>query len=193
MDVVSRCCTGLVVSFVLLACAACGTEAEPPLANGTRRPLSRTSADYVVYLRGAITDTLRGEASFGVVVDTRHGRRRFAIVLQSVYDPLGGFFLVQGRAEPPTTGTYALRGRSSESGTDEGFGLVYRLGMRRDLAATSGTLTLTTVRDTLIEGSFEATLEGMLIRQGERLSDARLRVRGTFRAEPQPLDMIVGL
>lgn len=199
MSIEAHCGLSLpVVLLMLIALAACGTEAETsaPAETDTLEtmgPRARTPVDYTVYLQGAISDTLRGAASFGQVVDTQTDAERFVIVLEGQYDLAGGVFLARDDPALPEAGTYSLERRDDDPRTTDGFGLVYRQGLQRYLRATSGTLTLTTVRDTLIEGSFRATLRGQVVRGGERLTDARVDARGTFRAQPDPLGFIIGL
>lgn len=187
-----------VVLLMLVALAACGTEAETSVPAGTDTletigPRARTPVDYTVYLQGAISDTLRGAASFGQVVDTRTDAERFVIVLEGQYDLAGGISLVHDDPVLPEAGTYSLERGDESARPSDGFGLVYRQGLQRHLRATSGTLTLSIVRDTLIEGSFRATLRGQVMRGGERLTNARVDARGTFRAQPDPLGFIIGL
>lgn len=183
------------VLLMLIALVACGTEAETSAPTETDTletigPRARTPVDYTVYLQGAISDTLRGAASFGQVVDTRTDTERFVIALEGQYDLAGGVFFVRDDPALPEAGTYSLE---DSARTSDEFGLTYRQGLQRHLRATSGTLTLSTVRDTLIEGSFRATLRGQVMRGGERLTDARVDARGTFRAQPDPLGFIIGL
>ncbi len=182
-----------IVVLLLIACTGCDTEGEParPTASGHAAASGASSLGYTVYLQGAVTDTLQGPASFGVVVGGEHSRRHFVIALESEYDIAGGFFLVRGRPERPAPGTYTLA--PPDSGAYDAFGLIYREGMQLHLRATSGMLTLTTVSDTLIEGTFEAALRGYLIRSGERLPEARVNARGTFRARPDDVGFVVGL
>lgn len=186
------------LAAALLVLAACSSEVEPGVPAGsdtleTASARESAPAGYTVYLQGAVTDTLRGRTSFGRVVDTRTGAERFVIALEGQYDLAGGVFFVRSDPVLPEAGTYSLEAAGDDARAYDGFGLVYRQGLQRYLRAASGTLTLATVRDTLIEGSFQATLRGQVTRGGERLTNARVDARGSFRARPDPLGFIIGL
>lgn len=185
-----------VLLVVVLGAAACGAEADGPGgASGTEAPAEadESAAGYRAIFSGALSDTLRGRASFGTVVASATRRERFVIVLGSRDDPLGGLVFARPDGAPPAPGTYDLVPYADSTRRPSDFSLIYREGMRRTLRATGGTLRLDIVRDTLIEGSFRADLEGTVAHPGQLPRQSLADVRGAFRAENGSVGFLLGL
>ncbi len=186
----------LLAAVLLAGAAACASEAGRPGAPadasaGVAEDAARY--DYEAVFSGALTDTLQGQADFGTVVASDVRQERFVIVLKSRDDPLGGLVFSRPDAARPAPGTYALSAEAGAARRASGFRLTYREGMRRTLHATAGTLTLRVVRDTLIEGSFRADLEGTVARPGQAPRQSLADVRGSFRAESGSVGFLLGL
>lgn len=181
---------------LLICVAACGAGDAPQTApTETDAAEEEAARDYEVLLGNAISDTLQGDARFGRVIDTDTSQETFVIELETGFDFAGGFFIAHGGPELPTTGTHELVAPSdSLGGIPPGrYAIVYRQGMLRDLASRAGTVTFSTVTDTLIEGSFDATLRGFLALDARRLPNAEVHARGSFRARPGSPGYIIGL
>ena len=185
---------------VLLLLAACSNTGETPQSGleetdeeGVEEEVREQ--DYEVLLGNALNDTLRGRAAFGLVVDSDTGEQIFVIELVSGYDFAGGFFIAHGGAGPPATGTHELVAftDSLRSVPRGGYAVVYRQGMLRDLVSQRGTVTFSTVTDTLIAGTLDATLRGFVAIAQRRLPNAEVHARGRFRARPGSPGYIIGL
>jgi hypothetical protein len=182
--------------FVFLMVSGCG----PGIGDDDLDPengVVTAAADvdgFRILLGNAITDTLQGRASFGVVVDPETGNEFFIITMRTGLGFAGGFFISRVGTDPPQPGQYELLAPadSAEAATTA-FRIAYREGMLRHMVATSGRLTFTTVRDTLIEGNFDATLHGQLSDRGRQLQQAEVHARGRFAARPGAPGYIIGL
>ncbi len=183
------------LAALLFACGADDGLGEAELVDGAAEN-AETGSAYRVVLGNAITDTLRGEAAFGIAYEPASGRHRFVIRLHSDYDFAGGFVLAHRDTTLPAAGRYdfALSSDSLEGADEAEFLLLYREGMLRDLRASSGSLELTTVADTLIAGTFDARLRGRVAALA-RPGDPRAEVHavGRFRARPDLGGLIIGL
>lgn len=173
------------------ACASdeSATEAgaSDPSAEG-----ADTAGDYRVVLANALTDTLRGEAHFGVVYETQSRSERFVIRLASDFDFAGGVVFARRDTTLPVPGTYVLDTPADSVLPGDAFTLLYREGMLRDMRATSGTLALTTVTDTLIVGTFDARLRGR-IAFPDRMGGADVHAVGRFQASRDLDGFVIGL
>lgn len=183
----------VLVLVLVVAVAACG-DAPDEAPAGAADEVEAEPADYQAFFAGALTDTLRGDARFGRVVDGRTGARRFVIALRTPGNLVGGLILARGVPDVPEEGRHDVASYADSTGRPpEDFLLVYRDGMRREFSSTSGTLTLTTVRDTLLEGSFSATLEGVAVRSGGPPIEGTTTVQGHFQARSGSVGFILGL
>ncbi|MEX2399360.1 MAG: hypothetical protein WD423_01220 [Rhodothermales bacterium] len=187
----------LSAAVLAAALAACGSEnggGEPSPSN-TVVGESEPSGTYRVVLGNAITDTLRGRAAFGIVVEPVEQRERFVIRLKSDFDFAGGFVLARRDTLPPEPGAYQLDVTSGSLGDvrDDQFLMLYREGMLRDLRAVSGSATLSTVTDTLIVGTFDAVLRGRVAGIERPLGGAAVHAVGRFRAERDLDGFIIGI
>lgn len=188
----------LLMVFTTAACS--GQEAPVPddappaeQAVDADAPKPRTY-DYEVVLRDALTDTLKGSARFGMVLDQQAGARTFVIDLDTGSDFAGGLILARRGEARPAAGTYRLVASTDSTGdASDGFALVYREGMLKDFGAEQGTLTLAHVSDTLVQGTFEASLAGQLADQGRDMKAASARARGHFKARPGQTGYIIGM
>jgi hypothetical protein len=183
------------VVLMLVLCAACGTAEEEAEGGPAEEAGQEEEEDYQVFLGNALADTLQGDAQFGLVVHTETGEETFVIELVTGYDFAGGFFVARGGNQKPAPGTYPLTALSdSVKGVPAGqYVVIYRQGMLRDLVSRAGTVTFSTVSDTLIEGTLDATLHGFLTSSRGWLTDAEVRARGQFRARPGAPGYIIGL
>ena len=184
--------------FVLLLAAACNAGDDPaagPAGAGAEEAEEEEEQDYVVFLSTPLADTLQGNAMFGLVVDADTGRETFVVELESGFDFAGGFFVAYGDDALPAVGTHDLVALSDSLKTvpPGRYAIVYRQGMLKDLVSRSGTVTFSTVNDTLIEGSFDALLHGFVAIGQRRLSNAEVHARGRFRATSGAPGYIIGL
>lgn len=152
--------------------------------------------DYEVFLVGAMPDTLRGRAHFGDVVDARTGRTVRVIRLDIGFDFGGGFFLTRGDARFPAPGQYPVEPFPADSLRNrvlpQGFSARYRKGLQINLRATGGTITLDAVTDTLVAGTFEIDLAGLIALPGGRPRQGTVRALGRFEAEGTGAGYIIG-
>lgn len=173
------------------ACASNEPGTEPGELDASDAGGTAASA-YRVVLANALTDTLRGAAHFGVVYETQSRSERFVIRLESDFDFAGGVVFARRDTTVPSPGTYALDAPADSVVSDDAFILLYREGMLRDMRATSGTLALSTVTDTLIVGTFDARLRGR-IAFPDRIGGADVHAVGSFRASPGLDGFVIGL
>ena len=188
----------LLAIVLLTVVAACGageggvSVAEEGAADGGNAP----AYAYEVFLEGrALTDTLRGPATFNAVVNGKTQATLLVVAMEAGVDLTSGFFLTHPGDERPAVGTYPI-GPPADSlagGAAPGFAAIYQEGMRRRLTSTGGTLRLTVATDTLLEGSFTADLRGTVALPGEPPRLMHLDARGTFRAEKGAVGFVVGL
>jgi len=174
--------------------SACGSDesgTEPGELDASAGGASAAS-DYRVVLANALTDTLRGPAHFGVVYETQGRSERFVIRLESDFDFAGGVVFARRDTTLPVPGTYMLDVPADSVVSDDAFILLYREGMLRDMRATSGTLALSTVTDTLIVGTFDARLRGR-IAFPDRTGGADVHAVGSFRASQGLVGFVIGL
>lgn len=174
--------------------SACGSDesgTEPGELDASAGGASAAS-DYRVVLANALTDTLRGPAHFGVVYETQGRSERFVIRLESDFDFAGGVVFARRDTTLPVPGTYMLDVPADSMVSDDAFILLYREGMLRDMRATSGTLALSTVTDTLIVGTFDARLRGR-IAFPDRTGGADVHAVGSFRASQGLVGFVIGL
>ena len=155
---------------------------------------------YEVYVQGMLTDTLRGEAEFGKVFDPVTRREIWVLSMRSGTDVTSGVYLSRPDTARPQPGTYQIINRppvgaadsARAPGTDT-FDLIYRAGMRRSFASQSGTVEFTTANDTLLEGTFQATLEGTASTPGQPPREGTVTMRGDFRAEKATVGFMFGV
>lgn len=182
------------LAAVVLVCA-CGTEDPPelPAAEPAEADGDETSAAYRVILANAISDTLTGSASLGRVRNPQEDRIQLVIRLRSSFDFAGGVVITRLSPELPEEGTYDLAADSAGYAAGERFVIVYREGMLRDLRSVDGTLTLSTVSDSLIVGEFDATLRGYISEGSRDLQEAEVHAVGRFRAERGMSGYVIGI
>lgn len=191
------------VALVLLV-GGCGAEEAPGALEGgedgaeegaEQVVLEAEESDFELLLANAIRDTLRGSAAFGTVFDPGTGETAFVIDLSTGRDFAGGFIIARHGDAMPSAGTYELAALtdSTRALLSPTFAVVYREGMLRDLRSSSGTLVLSSVADTLIEGRIDAVLRGLLVTGSQPLPQAEVHARGRFRARPGNPGYIVGL
>ncbi len=180
--------------LLLLMLAACGEAPHVPAAPGPAEDEALGAGAFEVFFAGVLTDTLRGEARFGVVMDARTQARRFVVVMRPTGLLAGGLFLARTREALPAEGRYAITAYADSLALPaEDFVLVYRDGMRRAMDSAEGTVTFTVVRDTLLAGEFTATLEGAVMRPSGPPAEGAATVQGAFRAARGDVGFILGL
>ncbi len=172
-----------------------GASTDSTRASGEGGASDETATAYRAFLTGAVTDTLRGNAWFGNVVNPETGKDQTVIKLQTGIEFTGGIFITRGDAEPLQAGRYSLADVSESQGaaTDGAFVILYREGLSRKLASVSGNLLLETISDTLIQGSFEANLSGLISIGGRSPARGEVRARGEFSARAGTVGYIIGL
>ena len=176
---------------VAVAVGACGADEQPLPGTGADGEPSDVSTEYEVVMANAISDTLRGSATFGRVFNPQENTTQLVIRLRSGFDFAGGVVITRMTTELPEAGTYELSD-DSLAGADQ-FIIVYREGMLRDLRSVSGSLTLSSVTDSLIVGQFNATLRGY-ISEGSRIIEAgEVHAVGRFQAERGLSGYVIGL
>lgn len=164
-----------------------GTTGESDEANEIR-------SDYRMILAGAISDTLRGRAVFGHVMLARSRTEQFVIKLETGVDFVGGMFITRNSIDLPETGTHQLAAADPESDAAplQGYYVVYREGLLRHLRSRGGSVTFDVVTDTLISGTLQATLAGMVsTRTGMRPGE--VHVSGRFSAHSGIVGFLIGL
>lgn len=195
----------MIRSFTVIVCiaalagavSACG--GDEGVGDGGREAASDVSSDaspnYEVFLANALSDTLRGAANFGRVLDSRTGDELFVIRLSTGFDFAGGVVISRRDTVPPEPGTYDLSAPTDSLATVpvNKFLIIYREGMLRDLRSTAGTLTFSVVTDTLIEGRFDATLQGVIAERGRDLAKGEVHAVGHFRAAHGMPGYVIGL
>jgi len=187
----------LVLAALLLAAAACGSGGEMAPSTAAADSTERAEGEddgpdypYEIIVQGMLRDTLRGSARYGRIFDPGTRRQKWVVSMRSGSDVTSGVYLARPDTSLPQTGTYdivesdlarpldSLRAKGADA-----FTLIYRAGMRRSFASQSGTVELTTATDTLVEGTFEATLEGSASLPGQPPREGVITLRGEFRAE----------
>lgn len=183
-----------VITLVVLV-SACGTEDRPAETAATADEPQReeTTAAYEVVLANAISDTLTGSASFGRVRDPHEEHLQLVIRLRSSFDFAGGVIITRISPDLPEEGTYDLTADSAKYAAGEQFVIIYREGMLRDLRSTSGSLTLSTVTDTLIAGEFDAMLRGYISEGSRDIQAGEVHAIGRFRAVRGMSGYVIGL
>jgi predicted small lipoprotein YifL len=194
----------LAALLLLSAAAACGSsggEMNPPAAaeqnaDGAEDP----DYPYQVYTRGMFADTLSGTARFGNVFDPVTRRRQWIVSMRSGGDVTSGVYLARPDTTLPDPGTYQIVKRkpvgrydSLRAADKNSFTMIYRAGMRRSFHSQSGTVELTTVTDTLVEGTIDATLGGSAALPGQPPQEGALTVRGDFRATKATVGFMFGV
>lgn len=182
---------------VLLFVSACGPNDQAGTGGGEMEAeeSEEQPMEYRVTLGNALSDTLQGEANFGRVQDPRSGEELFVIRLSTGFDFAGGIVISRRDTTMPEPGDYdlALAADSAATVPDDKFFIIYREGMLWDLRSESGTLTFSTVSDSLIEGSFDATLQGEIAERGRELTEGEVHAVGRFRAGPGMTGYVIGL
>lgn len=186
-----------VVFIVAAAAWGCGSRdtAVDTNANLQAEAADDGSADFRVVLGNAISDTLTGNAEFGILVEPESRGYRLVIRLATGFDFAGGIVFARSDTSLPAAGDYRLTAPTDSLTVGEGgeFAMFYREGMLRDLRASSGTLTLSTVTDTLIVGRFDATLRGLASNLILAATTAEVHASGRFRAESGLQGYVIGL
>lgn len=198
----------LCIGAFVLGLAGCGQEQDGSGQGEAADTVAGSSSeqavqgDYEVFLEGDVQDTLRGRASYGVVVNSNTGRRSLVIELRTASNLAGGMYVMRGDTTRPDPGEYELTNAADTAeGLGEQFAVIYREGMRRRLSSTGGTLTIDEASDTLLTGSFEAEMTGYVkedasIAGGEEPEgeDAHtVHAEGTFRADRGSVGYLIGL
>lgn len=189
---------------LLLTAAACGSGGEMgrPTAADTTQAAEEEGPqyDYAAYTRGMFVDTLRGPADFGRVFDPVTRRQQWVLSMRAGGDVTSGIYIARPDTSLPETGTYEIVSRkpigeadSMRAAGKDSFTMIYRAGMRRSFHSQSGTLEITTSSDTLLEGTFRATLEGTAALPGQPPREGTLTVRGDFRAEKSTVGFLFGV
>lgn len=194
-----------VLAAVLLSAAACGPGGEmdaPTAADSAEagEDGGDPAFSYEMYMQGMLADTLRGEAEFGVVFDPVTRQRQWVLSMRSGGDVTSGVYIARPDTVRPSEGTYQIVNRrpigavdSMRSDDVRSFTMIYRAGMRRSFHSQSGTLELTVATDTLLKGTFRATLDGTASPPGQPPREGTLTVRGTFRAEKATVGFMFGI
>ena len=200
----ARVCTWGALLVLYLSIAGCGRTGVPAGADSTAVASAEQEADetidYEVFLSGAITDTLRGNAVFNTVWNPHTGKKRLVIQLETGAGPGAGMYITQDDTTMPSTGTYTLVPQDDSTDVQEGrLAISYRQGMLRVLTSRAGSLTIEEVTDSIIAGRFEAEFWGQVVRvdrspgvlpyRGPQAVDAR----GSFVAERGRIGYIVGI
>lgn len=182
------CCA---LSAALLV-GACGTE-DPAPPSGDDGESSDVSTEYEVVLANAMSDTLRGSATFGRVYSPQTNSTQLVIRLRSSFDFAGGVVISRRSDELPEEGTYDLTADSLKIARGDQFVIIYREGMLHDLRSVAGSLTLSAVTDTLIVGAFNATLRGRVSGGSRALEAGEVHAIGRFEAERGLSGYVIGL
>ena len=183
------------VFCLALIVGACGGE-DPATVAGTGtedEDQEEPSAEYEVVLANAISDTLSGNATFGIVLHPRRNVRQLVIRLRSTFDFAGGVVISRRSTELPEEGTYDLAADSAAYAAGDQFTIIYREGMLRDLRSFSGTLTIESSSDTLITGSFDAMMRGYVSEGAVELRSADVHAVGRFEAERGMAGYVIGM
>ena len=184
---------GLFAGLLLIGCRNDESAAEGAAVG----EVEAIGSDYSfeVVLSNALADTLRGDATFGRMRDPHEGRDYFVIRLASRYDFAGGFVIARPKPELPEPGTFGIAAAADtiETAAEGDFILLFREGMLRDLRSRSGSLTISTVTDTLITGRFDAVLTGYISEGSRELPGSEVRATGRFRAESGVVGYFMGL
>ncbi len=187
---------GFLVCAVLVW-SGCGSEdgAGEGLGEVEAEEAAESPFQYEVRLGNAVSDTLQGNANFGRVADPRTGEELLVIRLSTGFDFAGGIVISRRDTTLPEPGDFDLSASadSIQAAPAEDFFIIYREGMLRDLRSESGTLTFTTVTDSLIEGRFEATLQGEIADRGRELTEGEVYAVGRFRAVRGMTGYVIGL
>jgi len=182
---------------VLLILSACGSNDQAGTGGGEKEAdeSEERPMEYQVTLGNALSDTLEGLANFGRVQDPQTGDELFVIRLSTGFDFAGGIVISRRDTTLPTPGDYdlALAADSAAAVPDDKFFIIYREGMLWDLRSESGTLTFSIVSDSLIEGRFDATLQGEIADRGRELTEGEVHAVGRFRAGPGMTGYVIGL
>lgn len=187
-------CCALVAALLIAALlvGACGDKAStvPQVEEGEP---SDVSTEYEVVLANAISDTLRGNATFGRVYNPQENTTRLVIRLRSSFDFAGGVVISRKSDELPEEGTYDLKRDSLKLASGDQFVIMFREGMLHDLRSVAGSLTLSSVTDTLIVGEFNATLRGHVSGGRRELEEGEVHALGRFQAERGLSGYVIGL
>lgn len=182
--------------FIALVAGCDSGDSAVDIAGGTASDArEERSTEHRVILGNAILDTLAGRAEFGVVVEPESGDYHFVIRLATGFDFAGGLIMARPDTALPPPGEYSLGAGadSTAAAGAAGFTMYYREGMQRNLRAESGTLTLSTVTDTLITGRFDAILRGMITGMDRAAGEAEVHAVGSFRADGDMNGYVIGL
>lgn len=154
-----------------------------------------STAEYRVVLGNALSDTLSGNADFGRVVEPETDNYRFVIRLATGFDFAGGIIIARSDTTLPQAGEYAIQTPTDTltAAQPSEFALYYREGMLRELRATQGTLTLSTVTDSLIVGRFDVRLRGSVANLNVSDGTAEVHAVGRFRADKDLGGYVIGL
>lgn len=173
----------------------CGNDSAPAIGSSAELiDEEGARADYRMILAGAISDTLRGRAVFGPVIAAPSRTEQLVIKFETGVDFVGGLFITRGSTDLPPRGSHPLADATAEPDSlpTGAFFVVYREGLLRNLRSRSGTVTFDTVSDSLITGSLEATLAGLVAtRMG--LRSGEVHVSGQFSARSGIVGFIVGI
>ena len=192
------------ILFSTTSACTSGGEAEQAVSPDSLAQSEEAPADqhaYEVFMEGALQDTLRGEAAFGVVVNSNSEQRSLVIELRTESSLSGGLYLVRQDTLIPEQGTYELANVSDTTTRQpDQFALIYREGMRRVLSSQQGTLEITQSSDSLLVGTLDAELRGLVrenvsIAAGEGVQNGTDQVQlwGEFRAEAGEVGYLIGL
>ncbi len=182
----------LLLLIVAVTVAGCGRDEELSVDGAApTRNVDRSGDGYTVIMRGVVNDTLSGRAQFGDVYDQQTREVKTVLEFVTAADFAGGMFIVPVGSSWPEAGAYSLGDGRDSSG--QGFRVVYRQGLYRAFSSRSGTLSLSTVTDTLIRGSFDAIMTGEVAERGREPVSGDVEVSGSFSARPGQPGYIIGL
>ena len=200
----------LALLLLVLVASACrsGAEEDAPATGGDSVTVAAAASEgdagpeyrYEAVVRGMLRDTLRGSARFGVIFDPVTQRRQWVVSMRAGGDVTSGVYLARPDTARPQAGTYQIVNRppvgrydSLRGSSNKSFTVIYRAGMRRSFSSQSGTVELTTATDTLIEGTFQVTLQGTASPPGQPPREGTLTVTGEFRAEKHAVGFMFGV
>jgi hypothetical protein len=181
---------GIVVAVALTGCADEIPEGATDMP--AAEPVQLQEA-FLVNVSGVISDTLSGEAAFGLVMDPGTRTYRFVISLRAGFGLGGGIFIVRSDTTLPQTGTYRFEDLPREELTDDRFFLVYRHGLIREFRGVGGSVTLTSVTENSIEGTINARLRGRAYIHGRWPEEGDISITGSFAAVSGGVGYILGL
>lgn len=182
----------LIAASFLTACGSVSSNGATELDAAVDEAEQEALENNWVILAGGLVDTLSGEAQFGRVLSPKERSERLVIKMNVGSDFVGGLFITMPDTSLPSAGEYDVIPASAADSV-QGFTVLYREGLVRRLGAASGTVTLETANDTLLAGTFQLTMEGLVAPTGGELLESEVHARGEFRASKGYVGFVVGL